>query len=471
MLNEQQQAFQELVLSGEAKQILLLGEAGTGKTYTIVDTILKLLETGKSVVVAAPTHAALNTIKSKMPLIEIFDSCKISFVTVASLLARYGVKSATGELYFRSPQPTAKLYDTDCIIVDEISMLSRKEQDELLATKAQVIFTGDLSQLPVVLQQSADWSETNEKLKDLTKVTFTIQERQKGDIYELALKCRDSVYYPSTEDSGISIVNDSQILLESLVDKMKEVGTDEYNDFRYLSYRNVEVDYANLFIHQSLFGKDPFYVDEYIMLRSTGSFGYNGEIVKINCILELNYSELYGVTEYLVGLSNGSFVILLSQEDLKKIAVKRIEVVELLKSALATGNQDGVQSYYDELDILDGFVVWQYQYATTIHKAQGATVPHVFLDINSFKSATNKRALLYVGISRASSTLTATTLPPRYVPKRKNKTPNLSIWKCTVTGKTSTAAGLAKYHKKLGINSAENRVFVGKSQSQSQNND
>lgn len=463
MLNEQQQDFQKLVLSGEAKKILLLGEAGTGKTYTIIDTILKLLEAGKSVVVAAPTHAALNTIKSKMPLVELFEDYDISFVTVASLLARYGVKSATGEVYFRSPQPTAKLHTADCIVIDEISMLSIKEQNELLATNAQVIFTGDLSQIPVVLQQAANWSEANEKLKDLTKITFTIQERQEGDIYELALKCRDTIYYPTKEDSGISIVEDSQTLLESLVAQMKEVSTDEYIDFRFLSYRNVEVDYANLFVHQKLFGKEPFYVNEYIMLRSTGSFGYNGEIVKINSILEVNYSELYGVTEYTVEI-NGNVVTLLSQEDLKKIATKRIGVVELLKSSLAAGNQDAVQSYHKELDILDGFVCWQYQYATTIHKAQGATVPHVFLDISSFKSASNKRALLYVGISRASSTLTATTLPPRYVPKRKNKAPNLSIWKCTITGKTSTAAGLAKYHKKLGINSAENRVFVGKSQ-------
>jgi hypothetical protein len=41
----------------------------------------------------------------------------------------------------------------------------------------------------------------------------------------------------------------------------------------------------------------------------------------------------------------------------------------------------------------------------TVHKSQGQTIEHTYVDTQSFAKASNKRALLYVGLSRASKAL------------------------------------------------------------------
>jgi hypothetical protein len=51
------------------------------------------------------------------------------------------------------------------------------------------------------------------------------------------------------------------------------------------------------------------------------------------------------------------------------------------------------------------WTITQYPYAVTTHKSQGMTIENVYLNTSSFVSAPNKRALLYVGISRASRNL------------------------------------------------------------------
>ena len=52
---------------------------------------------------------------------------------------------------------------------------------------------------------------------------------------------------------------------------------------------------------------------------------------------------------------------------------------------------------------------WDYGYASTVHKAQGSTYDHVFIDTSDFNRCTNideKHALLYTAITRASQSAT-----------------------------------------------------------------
>jgi hypothetical protein len=51
----------------------------------------------------------------------------------------------------------------------------------------------------------------------------------------------------------------------------------------------------------------------------------------------------------------------------------------------------------------------------TVHKSQGQTIEKVYCDTESFAKASNKRALLYVGLSRASVALhTVKVEPPKW---------------------------------------------------------
>lgn len=57
------------------------------------------------------------------------------------------------------------------------------------------------------------------------------------------------------------------------------------------------------------------------------------------------------------------------------------------------------------------WTVVQYPSALTTHRSQGSTIENVYLDTLSFAKAPNRRAMLYVGISRASKTLHTVRVP------------------------------------------------------------
>lgn len=456
-LNYEQKKFAERVFAGDFLNLILSGEAGTGKTYTLAEIISELALQDKDICISAPTHAALNTIRAKFED-KVINTGNITFATVASILSRFGFRTKFGDTAFASPN-AKRLQGYDLVVVDEFSMIGEKEQIQLLNCDIPTIFTGDLAQLPVVMQKKPEWVN-NPKLETFN---LTKQERQLGIIHKLALKCRESIYLPSAIDTKagtVEIALTKDELLSKMLTKMKHADKVEYANFRYLSYRNEEVEYANNFFHQQLFGNDPFYVGEYIMTRQTNSSVYNGQISAIKEIVSIKESELYGVKEYYLLLDTDVIVRVLSPADSKKIHNKCEYLKVLIRRAHESKNYDGMQSLLKELELLENtWVNWTYCFSTTVHKSQGSTIPHVFVDIQSFKRASNKRALLYVAISRASETICFTTYE-RYVPKRKNKKPTIKLWKCTVTGYITNAGGLTAYQKKRNIPTS-NREFVG----------
>lgn len=421
-LNPQQQAFYDTVKSLDFGKLLLLGEGGTGKTYVLSQVLTNLAQDGKRICVAAPTHSALSTIKSK------FDpemSANITFVTVASLLQRYGFRTPDGENRFRRPKSGA-LTSFDLIAVDEISMVSILEQAALMAKESvPVVFTGDLSQLPVVMQKSADWSE-------VPTFNLTEQVRQSGIIHEIAGKCRDAIYVPTAEDADGKTTFLVEDLKEKMLSDMKAYDVPLYH-FRYLAWRNSDVDSANDYFHQNLFGKDPFYAGEHLILRSTGSFGHNGQVVTVKSVLETQEDEQFGVTTNSVELMTGDIIQVLSPEDQKKVAKLIDSTKSLLKQSLEAKNWDAAESYGRDLENLESsWVGWSYAYASTVHRSQGMTIPHVYVDIAGFHKSPQKKSLIYVGVSRASETLSFN----QGTPKVRYQDKYSSMWvRCDLTGK------------------------------------
>ena len=104
-LNTKQQIFAEKVLSGNFSKLMLLGNAGTGKTHTLVEVITQKALDNTSICIACPTHAALNIIREKFDE-KVLSTGNISFCTVASLLSRFGFKTKFGDTAFSSPKAT-----------------------------------------------------------------------------------------------------------------------------------------------------------------------------------------------------------------------------------------------------------------------------------------------------------------------------------------------------------------------------
>jgi hypothetical protein len=83
-----------------------------------------------------------------------------------------------------------------------------------------------------------------------------------------------------------------------------------------------------------------------------------------------------------------------------------------LKKQQITKDQSGAASTLSEIKrIKSHWTIVQNPYAVTTHKSQGSTIENVYLDTLSFCRAPNRRALLYVGISRASRNLHVVRVP------------------------------------------------------------
>lgn len=147
-LTEKQQAFLDAAMLGQS--LYLTGKAGTGKSYIIKKAIEDLQRAGKKVIALAPTGIAANNIGGQ---------------TIHSMfsLRPFGVLDFDACNFVKSNK--RQILDmADTIIIDEISMLRpdvldamhwtlRKNGCDGLATK-QIIFVGDIKQLPPVLDDN-----------------------------------------------------------------------------------------------------------------------------------------------------------------------------------------------------------------------------------------------------------------------------------------------------------------------------
>lgn len=149
MFTKKQKEFLDLAKNGN--NIFLTGEAGTGKTFVVKKLIQQLRDDGVNVVVCAPTGIAASNAGGQT-IHSLFS------IPVAGILeyddCRY-VKSQKRQLFS----------NIETIIFDEVSMLRpdvldaihltmRKNGCSGLDTK-QLIFIGDLKQLPAPLSDNA----------------------------------------------------------------------------------------------------------------------------------------------------------------------------------------------------------------------------------------------------------------------------------------------------------------------------
>jgi len=190
----------EIIHQNDKSLFGMYGYAGTGKTTLIMEVIQFLIihNLVKSVVLTAPTHKALNVMKTNFQkliphllenkklkdqgsfennIMELrFTGINIDFITIHKLLGYEIDFSKSGERIFKKKEQNiknkkfVKEYDIckyDLVIIDECSMISMKMIIEIfkeikLKTKSndykqipKIIFTGDPAQLPPVNEKSS----------------------------------------------------------------------------------------------------------------------------------------------------------------------------------------------------------------------------------------------------------------------------------------------------------------------------
>jgi len=400
MLNSQQQtAFDTIVAMTAHDKLRLDGEGGCGKTYVLTTVVEHLIREGKKPLVVAPTHMARQNLVDKVnPEVRHLVENR----TLASLLGRFGIRGGEGSTVFVNPKaPNTAQYDL--IIIDEISMMSQKDLMALAACPVPIVFSGDLKQLPVVKQKKAVWDH-------IPVLRLTEQMRQSGAILELAQRLRSEIAFPSHSVPSDGLwVHSEQELLPKFISDLK-LNSDRQWAYRFLTYTNNSVYEINSTVRHSLHGNaaaEPWLTGEYIILQQTCAAGHNAEILQITDVLDFEPNKAYPeLTDWIIELENGHALRVLAPSDRRKVDVIKKELRDKLVLAKKLKLSSTIAQLLGEIEYLDlHWVDVNYTYATTVHKSQGMTIPHVYVDTIALNRASNKRALLYVAFSRASENL------------------------------------------------------------------
>ena len=413
-LNDEQLEVYMKLINKDFTKLLLMGEAGAGKTYVLTQALAQLHRQGTKVLLCAPTHLARITLLNKMP-----EDVRpyIETRTVASLLGRFGFNTGDGGVAFSKPKAD-RLGGYEVIALDECSMIGKGEYDVLMSSGAKIVFTGDFKQLPAIMQRGSGMMDD----PAVEKFALVKQMRAPGVIHELAKRNRDEVYFPtesmSDDHSEVVVHNTRTALLERMANDIASDprGVDAHPHYRFITHKNADMYEIGAFIRDLAIAAEmgtateALLPGEYLLNYETCPAAYNGEVVRVlNVQPDPSASHGHLWSSYKVEVEGSRGVCWVNMIDPRKLHVAEEflnQRRELLKEANKRKAFDAAKGYYDEVQHISNY--WTkafYPFAMTVHKSQGQTIEHTYVDTESFQKASNKRALLYVGLSRASKSL------------------------------------------------------------------
>ena len=423
-LNPEQLEIYTKVVGGDFNKLLLMGEAGAGKTYVLTQALAQLHRMEKRVLLCAPTHLARITLLNKMP-----DDVRpyVETKTVASLLGRFGFNTGDGGVGFSKPKAD-RLGGYDVIALDECSMIGKGEYDVLIESGAKIIFTGDFKQLPAIMQKGSGMMDDPR----VEKFALRQQMRAPGVIHELAQRNRDGVHFPaaSVSDSHSEVVVHATKteMLERMIGDIiaDERGPIAHPNYRFITHKNSVMYETGTFIRDMVIAAEggdsasAITPGEYLLNYETCPAAYNGEVVRVLQVLRdggASHSTMWD--SYKIEVEGSRGICFINVIDPRKLALADEYIQqrqELLKEANKRKAFDAAKGYFAEIQHISTY--WTkafYPFAMTTHKSQGQTIEHTYVDTQSFAKASNKRALLYVGLSRASVALhTVKVEPPKW---------------------------------------------------------
>ena len=462
-LNDQQkialQKIDDFANDKSKTAITLSGYAGTGKT-SLMEMVAQKLRRRHNVVFSATTHQAAGVLKSKV------GKYGFETKTVNSLFGIIVSTDLEGTKYDASKKvrnlSEEKLQYGDIVIIDEASMLSDENYNDVVSIakrkNAKVIFVGDKAQLAPVGQTKVSkvFRDSNGEVVELTKVERT------GDNAILseatAIRNGQNFTYESafnTQGQGVAYVTpQSTDVISSIIETFTPGLKTNPNYLRILAFTNASVANYNSKVRQSL-GYNGLAPQVGEPMLGYANWGYDrsravsGDPYKF--VNSRSYKIVATQAPYKSGvrLSDGTIcsfdIIPLRLEDSmgEQVTVPFIDIknnVQNRNSAklvaqekailwtkwrTAQGMQKGI--LLDSINELENFLfindnltgdqnnllqakVIDFGYAHTIHKSQGGTYTHVIMDDggieSSRSSAEMKQQLKYVGVSRATDTVT-----------------------------------------------------------------
>ena len=241
LTNEQKKIYNQLIKFVQDKtsnEILLVGYAGTGKTTLMAKFINELVENKicKRIVMAAPTHKAVNIAKSKLFPDTEKDYSElektINIMTIHRLLAYQSYVGLEGEKFFAKGKidPNWSIYNL--VVVDECSMLSNQiiaDIKELIGKEinlgVKIIYVGDPAQLPPVNQSDSKIFNSGIKKLELDKIIRTSNQM----IMELSNSHRKWIFSKKDDDiPHIGEYESPDIKIYSVENKETKLWLDDF---------------------------------------------------------------------------------------------------------------------------------------------------------------------------------------------------------------------------------------------------
>jgi len=403
-------------------QTLLTGYSGTGKSFLVSKIIEEILFNNKTIDIAitAPTNKAVRVLKNLSSICE--TNKQVSFNTLHSLLGLKRIITDDGKEEYRpSDGGTISMYDL--IIVDEVSMLDNDLYQMLITSVEEdntpVIFIGDRGQIPPVNGgESLLFTNNLDNNFNLTKI---IRQGQDNPIISLAQKIR--VNEEIVEETIVDENNNGVIFVKintemPILEKyFKSPNFDKDPNFiKVLCWTNKAVDYYNKKIRELIYGvncgklcvgekmvcnKPITDSKKKVLLNNNDEFVIESFGVKTeNFNSKISY---YSVKINSNGKTYTIKILAEKSEDEYKKELKNLKTKAIESSAYLKRN--AWVKYYN---FLEKYADVKYNYALTVHKAQGSTFENAIVincDIARIGDKIERNKLLYTAITRAKNKL------------------------------------------------------------------
>lgn len=404
-------------------QSLLTGYSGTGKSFLVSKIIEEFLFTNKSIKIAitAPTNKAVRVLKNLSSISE--DNARVSFVTLHSLLGLKRTITYEGKEEYKPIFGSSDLTNYNIVLVDEVSMLDN-ELYETLRYQAEMenimlLFIGDRGQIPPVNGgESILFKSLLNNNYNLSKI---IRQSNGNPIINLAQTIRlNKTFEKETildeNNNGIAYlkINTEEPLLNTYFNS--EHFNKNPNFVKVLAWTNSAVNYYNTKIRTLIYGdkcgrlcvgekmvcnrpitnsknqiimnnNDEFEVLSFTMKKETRAYDFSFYEVVVNCD-----GKVFSI-KLLAEKSEAAFA--------KQVSKLKSEA----EKAKPMARRNAWSKYYK---FLERYADVKYNYALTIHKAQGSTFDNVIVinvDINRIGNKIERNKLLYTGITRAKNKL------------------------------------------------------------------
>jgi hypothetical protein len=453
--DEQERALQYMLdfAVGAARQMILAGYAGTGKT-TLVNVFLnevrKVRRHAKSTC-TAPTNEAVRVLSITTG--EDFEK------TIFSLLGLVLIEEEGQKPYIKQIGKP-KLEEYDLVVLDEASMVG----DELLSKietqlkshpNIKMIYVGDDAQLPPV---NTVVDENNQEVECVESTVFKLKNRvnlievqrvsKDNPIIKIVTPIRSKIDSPidlferktmlTENGNGVEFHDNRDEFMEMMYD---DFVTDEYkknsNYVRAIAYTNKAVNAMNLHIRRRIFETktlDQFMIGENLIVSSPVMVKINkyvtdilftvGERLRVkqaDIVKDIEHGfrvwELT-VVNYEAKAPKQHKIKVIHEEDahLYKATLSELSVEAKERELMKTTRKGKVVNMYSKGEAWSHYYRFKnefswvkYSYAMTTHKSQGSTIERVYIierDMNRLTwNDTIRNKLKYTAFTRASKLL------------------------------------------------------------------